>query len=242
MSLFPCYWYMKVQITGLWKYLVIKSVLKSSVQEIKQTPHVNSIYGHWLGFLKNGTNGFPFKWFYNFFFLCQYINNLWLGIHVIKIIVSFVNPCVLYHTLNNVNKKKYKVKCGATQPIPALTTISTAEFSNLLILSLTSDWDNGSTISLLFLELSCLNMLLMENPDLPCFWVFGSLGRLLPNDWCREKRPEEVELSESPWEYDRLSRSKDKLNDAGRAESLGRDSGRFLGLYTIGGDEWVGPK
>lgn len=116
------------------------------------------------------------------------------------------------------------------------------EFSNFLILLLIFDWDNGSIISLFFLELSCLNMLLMENFDLFCFWVFGLLGRLLFNDWCREKRFEEVELLEFFWEYDRLLRFKDKLNDVGRVDSLGRDLGRFLGLYTIGGDEWVGLK
>lgn len=68
--------------------------------------------------------------------------------------------------------------------------------------------------------------------------MFGLLGRLLFNDWCREKRFEEVELLEFFWEYDRLLRFKDKLNDVGRVDSLGR----FLGLYTIGGDEWVGLK
>lgn len=69
-------------------------MLKSSVQEIKQAPHVNSIYGLWLGFLKNGTYSFPF---YNFFFLCQYINKLQLGIHAIRYIyISKFCKCMCF--------------------------------------------------------------------------------------------------------------------------------------------------
>lgn len=82
------------------------------------------------------------------------------------------------------------------------------------------------TIKRLFLEVNLLSILAMEKVDLLCLvWTGGSDGRLEAKDCVRDMRPDEVELSDSP--RDRLSGSRDKLNDEVRMDSLGKDSEKF---------------